>query len=55
MALISLCSHAGFGQNDTSMKMVSLTNLDAFADPPKNWIIAAGATADFTKPNDLKP
>ncbi len=54
VAVMILCCQAGHAQIDTSMKMVSLTNLDAFADPPKNWIIAAGATADFTRPNDLK-
>lgn len=55
VAVLMLIYQAGFAQNDTLLKMVSLTNLDAFADPPKNWIIAAGATADFTKPNNLKP
>lgn len=55
VAVLMLIYQAGHAQNDTIMKMISFTNLDAFADPPKNWIIAAGATSDFSKPNDLKP
>lgn len=54
VAVMIVCCQAGHAQTDTVVKMVSLKNLDAFADPPKNWIISAGATADYTKPNDLK-
>ncbi len=41
-------------QNDQTFKNISLDNFDAFIDPPKNWIIAGDATADYTKVHDLQ-
>lgn len=34
---------------------ISLSNLDAFKDPGKNWVIASGAVADINKQHNLKP
>ena len=33
---------------------LSLNDLSAFRNPGKNWVIASGATADFTRPGDMK-
>lgn len=44
-----------YAQKDTVFKEIALVNLDAFSDPPPNWIIASDATADLEIPLDLKP
>ncbi|MGY3052043.1 hypothetical protein ACVWYG_000230 [Pedobacter sp. UYEF25] len=33
---------------------ISLNSLDAFRDPPKNWIVASDASADFGKSGPIK-
>ena len=39
----------------TGWNDISLTDLEAFEKPAKNWILSSDASADFTKPGDIKP
>lgn len=43
-----------YAQTKTDFQTISLNDLDAFLEPPQNWIIAADASADFSKVHDLK-
>ena len=43
-----------YGQNEGIFTTISLNNLDAFVDPPKNWIISGDAVADYEKTHDLQ-
>ena len=52
MALL-FCQY-GYAQSDADFKTFSLNDLGAFLQPPENWIIAADASSDFSKSNDMK-
>jgi Domain of Unknown Function (DUF1080) len=52
-ALVS-CSLAGKAQQADSLNLLSLNNLDAFSNPGKNWNLASGVSADFTKEGNMK-
>ncbi len=54
LAALALYSYPVFSQNDSSLKSITLNDLSAFADPPANWSIAGDASADYTKPQDIK-
>lgn len=43
-----------FCQPSKAFSAISLTNLDAFQQPGKNWIISSDALADFTKKGDIQ-
>jgi hypothetical protein len=43
-----------FCQLPKAFSAISLTNLDAFQQPGKNWIISSDALADFTKKGDIQ-
>jgi len=49
------CFKTGYGQVNPTYTDIPLTNLEAFRDAGKNWVIASGVTADYTKTNDIKP
>jgi len=51
--LALLFCKVGYAQSDPSFKSLSLLDLNAFLDPPQNWIVASDANADFTKPQNI--
>jgi hypothetical protein len=48
------CFQISNAQSSNQFTTIPLNNLDAFKEPGKNWIIAADATADLNKPQDIK-
>jgi len=48
-----LSSFSSFSQQQKSVSVIPLTNLDAFKEPGKNWVISSDAGADFTKEGEI--
>ncbi len=50
-----LCLYIYTATAQTPFIEIALTNLDAFREPGKNWVIAGDAVSNYLKQHDLKP
>ncbi len=54
-SLLGILSWQVVSAQTTAISVIPLTTLEAFQEPDPNWTLAANASADFTKPGNMRP